>query len=39
MDNLSKYQYSYQNFGVSQVQMDALKLNFGFQNNMIPGLD
>jgi len=39
MDNLQKYQYGSQNFDVGQVQMDVLKLNLGFQNNMILGQD
>ena len=39
MDNLPKYQYGCQNFDVGQVQMGVMKLNLGFQNNKIPGVD
>ena len=35
--NLPKYQGGSQNFNFGQVQMDVLKLNRGFQNNMILG--
>ena len=36
-DNLPKCQYGSQNLEFGQVQMGVLKLNLGFQNNMIPG--
>ena len=36
IDNLSKYQCDPQKFDVSQVQLNVLKLNLGFQNNMSP---
>ena len=38
-DNLPKCQYSPQNFNFGQVQIGVLKLNIGFQNTIIPGLD
>ena len=38
MDNLPKCQYGSQNSDFGQVQMGVLKLNLGFQNNMILGL-
>ena len=38
-DNLPKYQHGSQNFDVGQVQKGVLKLNLGFQNNKISGLD
>jgi len=38
MDNFLKCQYGSQNFNVGQVQMGVLKLNLGFQNNIIPVL-
>jgi len=36
---LPNCQYGSQNFNVGQVQISVLKLNLGFQNIMIPGLD
>ena len=38
-DNLPTCQCGSQEFDVGQLQMDVLKLNLSFQNNMIPGLD
>ena len=38
-DNLSNCQYGSQNFDFSQVQMGMMKLDLGFQNNMILGPD
>ena len=38
-DNLPKYKHGSQNFIIGQVQMGVLKLNLGFQNNMITGLE
>jgi len=39
MDNLPKCQYDSQNYDVGQIQMGVMKLNLGFKNNMIHGLD
>ena len=38
-DSLPKYQCGFQILDFSQVQMSMQKLNLGFQNNMILGLD
>jgi len=38
-DNLPKYQCDFLNLEFGQVQMGILKLDLGFDNNMIPRLD